>query len=259
MVGVLSGFTVGIAEPTSRPLPSDPGPARRLLDAIAGRQLDALTITSSPALSNLLHLAGHRDDWDDLSAALTSEDILVACVGPVCAGRAREGEEVEGSRPVAWADMALAPNQELEFDEDDLAPVARVIAELAVGGQGWVNLRPEVEPGQAPPPRGVLFALLSGRGESVPLVTWSAEGVGARRGVGITHGSGPRAIARLRQRDLDLPPGWTRQADHPKRGLVLTTPPDADADAAVWWLLTAAHILSDLPLTGAWQAKVYEG
>lgn len=71
-------------------LPSDPGPAHRLLDAIVGRQLDALTITSSPALSNLLHLAGHRDDWDDLSAALTSEDILVACVGPVCAGRARE-------------------------------------------------------------------------------------------------------------------------------------------------------------------------
>ena len=154
--------------------------------------------------------------------------------------------------------MALSPTQELEFDEDDLTPAAAVLDRLTAAGKGWVNFRPEVESGEEPPPRGKLYALFSGRGEAVPLVTWSADG-GARHSVGITHGSGPKALARLQERDLALPPGWVRQADHPKRGLVLTTPADTDADAAVWWMLAAAHVLSGAALTGCWQARVYEG
>ena len=49
-------------------LPSDREPALKLLDALVDRRLDAITVTSAA-------LAG---------------DVLVACVGPVCAARARE-------------------------------------------------------------------------------------------------------------------------------------------------------------------------
>jgi len=69
-------------------LPSDPGPAHRLLDALVDRQLDAVTITSSPALANLLALADERPDAAEVRAAL-ADGVLVACVGPVCTASAR--------------------------------------------------------------------------------------------------------------------------------------------------------------------------
>ncbi len=68
-------------------LPGDLGPAQRLLDALGDRQLDAITVTSSPALANLLHLVDSRPDADALRAQL-SDQVLVACVGPVCSASA---------------------------------------------------------------------------------------------------------------------------------------------------------------------------
>lgn len=69
-------------------LPTDLGPAHRLLDALADRQLDAITVTSSPALANLLAIASARDDRAALEAEL-ADGVLVACVGPVCTEHAR--------------------------------------------------------------------------------------------------------------------------------------------------------------------------
>jgi uroporphyrinogen-III synthase len=69
-------------------LPTDPGPAHRLLDALVDRQLDAITVTSSPALANLLTLADARPDRAAIGEALAKE-VLVACVGPVCTSSAR--------------------------------------------------------------------------------------------------------------------------------------------------------------------------
>jgi uroporphyrinogen-III synthase len=69
-------------------LPSDPAPAHRLLDSLVGDELDAITVTSSPALSNLFALAAGRPDAEAVQAALTG-GILVACVGPVCSESAR--------------------------------------------------------------------------------------------------------------------------------------------------------------------------
>ncbi|MCU1496103.1 MAG: uroporphyrinogen-III synthase [Acidimicrobiales bacterium] len=68
-------------------LPSDPAPAHRLLDALVDRQLDAITVTSSPALANLLTLADRRPDAEAIRSALATE-VLVACVGPVCSASA---------------------------------------------------------------------------------------------------------------------------------------------------------------------------
>ncbi|MCU1499096.1 MAG: hypothetical protein JWM47_3049 [Acidimicrobiales bacterium] len=154
--------------------------------------------------------------------------------------------------------MAVAPSEELAFTEDDLTSVEAVLAELTAAGAGWVNLSPEVEPGAEPPPRNLAVALFSARGDAVPLVTWTPpEEPGRRSTVGMEHGAGPRALQRLAERDLPLGPGWLKVVDHPRRGLVVTAPGDAEAGDVLWWLLTAAHVLSPVPLTGSWLAKVY--
>lgn len=154
--------------------------------------------------------------------------------------------------------MAVTPPEELEFDEDDLEPVLAAMAELTAAAKGWINLSPEVEAGHDPPPRNLVVALFSARGEATPLATWAApEAPGQRATLGIEHGSGPKALARLAERELPLPPGWLEVADHPRRGLVVTAPADAEPGDVLWWLLTASHLLSVPPLTGSWQAKVY--
>lgn len=70
-------------------LPVDPSHAQRLLDAIADGQVDAITVTSAPALTNLLLLAGTRADAETVIQRLAN-DVLVACVGPVCDAAAVE-------------------------------------------------------------------------------------------------------------------------------------------------------------------------
>lgn len=63
-------------------------PARRLIEAIADRRLDAVTFTSSPALRNLLVLAERLGTSDEVRTALGT-DVTTVCVGPVCAATAR--------------------------------------------------------------------------------------------------------------------------------------------------------------------------
>ncbi|CAN5776261.1 hypothetical protein BH23ACT2_BH23ACT2_14580 [soil metagenome] len=154
--------------------------------------------------------------------------------------------------------MALAPSEERAFTEDDPAPIEEVLAELTNAARGWVNFVPEVEPGHQPPPRGMVIAVFSSRGDPVPLATWSApDAPGQRATVGIEHGSGPKALDRLREHHLGLDPGWLRVSDHPRRGLVATTPPDARVSDVLWWLLASSHALSTVPLTGAWLSTIY--
>ena len=154
--------------------------------------------------------------------------------------------------------MALTPSDELAFTEDDLTLIERVLAELGAAGRGWVNLSPEVEEGHDPPPRNLAVVLFSARGDALPLATWSApETPGGRATVGIEHGSGPKALERLTEHQLGLARGWQRVADHPRRGLVAMTAPDADPADVCWWLLAASHALSTVPLTGDWLASIY--
>jgi hypothetical protein len=154
--------------------------------------------------------------------------------------------------------MALAPTDELAITEDDLGPLAAVLGELATAGSGWVNLVPEVEPGFEPPPRNLVVAVFSARGDAVPLVTWTPPDLPGRRStVGIEHGSGPKALARLAELEVPLPAGWLKVADHPRRGLVVTAPGPADPADVARWMLAAAQVLSEVPLTGSWLASVY--
>lgn len=70
-------------------LPDDPGPARRLIEAALEGRVDAITFTSAPAVHNLFAIADDAGLADDLRRAC-NDGVVAACVGPVCAGGARE-------------------------------------------------------------------------------------------------------------------------------------------------------------------------
>ncbi|MGN6692899.1 MAG: hypothetical protein ACTHN0_01875 [Aquihabitans sp.] len=159
--------------------------------------------------------------------------------------------------------MALTPDREIPFDEDAIDEIAAILAELDATSTGsassWVNFVPAVEEGHEPPPRNPVVAIFSARGDAVPLATWTAPAKpGGRPNLGITHGSGPQALAKLARFGVELEPGWLKIADHPRRGLVVACPREVAPDHALWWLLTATHVLSTVPLTGNWLAQVYE-
>lgn len=64
--------------------PEDPRPLHRLVDLVATRRLDCVAFTSAPAVSSMLRAAAELDCETDVLSAL-GEDVLAACVGPVCA------------------------------------------------------------------------------------------------------------------------------------------------------------------------------
>ncbi|MFJ9419819.1 uroporphyrinogen-III synthase [Streptomyces sp. NPDC101227] len=64
--------------------PEDIGPVDRLLDAVIGRGVDAVTFTSAPAAASLLRRAEERGIQEEVLAALRQE-VLAVCVGPVTA------------------------------------------------------------------------------------------------------------------------------------------------------------------------------
>ncbi len=64
--------------------PEDIAPVDRLLDAVVGRGVDAVTFTSAPAASSLLRRAEERGIQEEVLAALR-QDVLSVCVGPVTA------------------------------------------------------------------------------------------------------------------------------------------------------------------------------
>lgn len=115
-------------------------------------------------------------------------------------------------------------------------------------------------PGTAPVNAG-LFGWLSGRGPAVPVATWVPGSV-TRRGtepdsIGIQHGAGPRAFARLAEAGVAVPAGWRRLGDHPRRGLVVELPDGTDPQVALDWCLAACAVLSPAPLPDEWVAVVH--
>ncbi len=65
--------------------PLDTGPVERLLDAALGRQVDALTFTSAPAVLSVLRIAERTDRLEQLVEALRDR-VVAACVGDITAG-----------------------------------------------------------------------------------------------------------------------------------------------------------------------------
>lgn len=65
--------------------PDDTAPVLRLLDAVLGGQVDALTFTSAPAALSVLDIAARTGRLERLVSVLR-ERVLAACVGEVTAG-----------------------------------------------------------------------------------------------------------------------------------------------------------------------------
>lgn len=66
-------------------LPADSAPALALIERCCDGTIDAVTFTAGPQVRNLLALARSVGLADELIAACNAS-VLVACVGPVCAG-----------------------------------------------------------------------------------------------------------------------------------------------------------------------------
>lgn len=87
---LVEGGVTALDVPTYRWVaPADLAPAGRLVDAALDGRLDAVTFTSSPAITNLLTMAERDGRLADLLDALNDGDLTVACVGPVCAATAK--------------------------------------------------------------------------------------------------------------------------------------------------------------------------
>ena len=86
-------------------VPLDVAPAVRLIRAVIDGQIHALTFTSAPAARNMMLIAEEYDLTEALLTALNGS-IVVACVGPVCAGAV---EELGVHNPVVPAKARLGP------------------------------------------------------------------------------------------------------------------------------------------------------
>jgi len=73
--------------------PSD-APVVRLIRSVCAGEVDAVTFTSAPAVTNLLRIAADHGLDRPLRDSFNQGDVMAACVGPLCAAGARhEGIE----------------------------------------------------------------------------------------------------------------------------------------------------------------------
>jgi hypothetical protein len=135
-----------------------------------------------------------------------------------------------------------------------------IVADLAERGDGWVNVAPDLGDGN---PASIPGGWFSSRGPQAPHATYVPSQV-KRNGrrepaqLGIEHASGPKAARQLAAAGHGVPTEWRVRQDHSKRGLVLAVPPEAEATTIVTWMLTAAGLLSQVPLDDGWLAEVWE-
>ena len=80
-------------------LPDDVRPAVRLAEAVIAGRVHAVTFTAGPSVRNLFSIVREHDLDDALRATLNSGEIVVGCVGPVCADVA----VAEGLDPATFA------------------------------------------------------------------------------------------------------------------------------------------------------------
>lgn len=71
-------------------LPDDPAPAHRLINAVVERSVDAVTFTSSHAVTNFATLTEQLGLLGEVRSAFERGDVVPVAVGPVTAGRIDE-------------------------------------------------------------------------------------------------------------------------------------------------------------------------
>jgi hypothetical protein len=149
-----------------------------------------------------------------------------------------------------------------EFSPADLNPVLAAAAWLSAHRDGWLNLLPGVETDAEPVEAPGLFSIFGSTAKPVSMCTWMPPGRGRRSldevTLGIMHARGTRVLPDLAARGIMLAPTWRVWSDHPRRGLVVKIPASADDAEVLGWAVGAGGELCSLPLTGSWQAEVYQ-
>jgi uroporphyrinogen-III synthase len=107
-------------------LPEDDAPAVRLAEAVIARKVHAVTFTAGPAVRNWMRIAETHALGDELRAALCHGEIVIGCVGPVCADVAHD-EGIHSPRLVVPSAYRLGP-------------LVRAVAEELVRGSLTVDL-----------------------------------------------------------------------------------------------------------------------
>ncbi len=159
--------------------------------------------------------------------------------------------------------MTRARPVELEFTAHDDPGLLARMGEIATHRTGWINVAPIIDEEHTPPEPGP-FAFLGGSTHKVPTATWmpgrrAGNGTVKPTTVGLQHAVGPRLAWKLRDIGMPVPEGWRVTQDHPRRGLVLLVPADADDRAVMDWLLNAATFACAVPTTGRWIASIHSG
>jgi hypothetical protein len=147
----------------------------------------------------------------------------------------------------------------VELPGGDVSSLAVHLTAMVEAEGGWVTLLPAVPEEVAPPPQSPLARLFSGRGPPVPVCTWVAPQPKQKPPhveLGILHGTGPKAKARLADQGCPVPDRWVVLADHPRRGLVVAVHPDVEPLESAAWLVAAGAALCRVPMTGMWRAEV---
>ena len=150
-----------------------------------------------------------------------------------------------------------------EFDPADLTKLLEVVAWLSAHRDGWINLLPGIDSGRAPTVEAPgLFSIFGSAQEPVSMCTWMPPGSGRHSvdevTLGIMHPRGTKVVPSLEAAGLTVPPGWRVWGDHPRRGLVLRIPATAPAAEVLRWAVAAGEHLCGVPVTGSWQAEVYQ-
>lgn len=156
------------------------------------------------------------------------------------------------------------PSEIRKFDpliDGEYDSVVKVLQRMIEARKGWVNFEPDVLDDQEIPPTGGIF---SNKGPAVSFCTWTApsvsrKGVVSPQSIGVQHAVGGRARPKLSERKLEVPDGWRVKVDHPKRGMVVEVPTDADPARVLDWLLAAGEAVAMVPVTGRWHAAIYLG
>ncbi|GAA3169564.1 uroporphyrinogen-III synthase [Blastococcus jejuensis] len=169
-------------------LPEDVAPVHRLVAAVIGGGIDAVTFTSAPAAASLLTVADELGRRDALVAAL-QDRVMAVAVGPVTAGPL-DAAGIPSFQPQRARLGALAREVVARLPERD--PVLTVGAHtLQVRGHGAVLDGALVE--LAPGPMAVLRALASRPGHVVPRAELTASLPGGGDGHAVEM-----AVTRLR-------------------------------------------------------------
>lgn len=154
--------------------------------------------------------------------------------------------------------------EEIEFTPADPGRVVDEMTRLAGAQDGWINLLPGVvdEESEGPGKPSVFSTLFGGSPAPVTMVTWmpprAVRGGPGEATVGIMHPRGRGAISQLREMGIALPEGWRVRQDHNRRGLIVMVPADLPAGLVLDWALRAGAALATAPLSGTWQARVFE-